>query len=395
MSGVIEPSSESPRDRCSYPGCTRPLPDPATGRPTRYCGEPDEPGGQVHNRATAFKARRAQQGGGVLTEYESGVAAPVSMARATLDQRLAELPTRFADLCHYLDGVVAVIRDAGDIEAAGAEVEDAHRDALTKITEAEGRAVAAERAARAAGERADAAERDREEADLLAEDASTEAARIQAQARADIATVRTEADAAIGRSEQALAQAVAEHEAQLAERDADVERARQEASAAQVESSAAVAAQRAADAAAERERETVAQLRRELDEARREFDEARQHLQGELDSARGDAQRAAAETASVRVELATAQAGVQAAVRAAEVDRAAVVSLTGDLERQRAESQAEREALRQSHAEQLAQAHRSADERVSALNEALSVYRAQLAPPKAPRSPRKGTSASG
>ena len=107
MGGINESLSESPRDHCSYPGCMRPrLPDPATGRPTRYCGQADEDGGQVHNRATAFKARRAQQGGGVLTDDEPGVAAPVSMARATLDQRLAELPTRFTDLRQYLDGVV-------------------------------------------------------------------------------------------------------------------------------------------------------------------------------------------------------------------------------------------------------------------------------------------------
>jgi hypothetical protein len=53
---------------------------------------------------------------------------------------LAELPAKVAYLRQYLDDVVSVIRTAGDIEAAGAEVEDTHRDALTKITAAERRA---------------------------------------------------------------------------------------------------------------------------------------------------------------------------------------------------------------------------------------------------------------
>ncbi|MDZ4270603.1 MAG: hypothetical protein U1D00_33870, partial [Mycobacterium sp.] len=77
------------RDRCSYPGCSRPRrPDPATGRPSRYCEQADDVGGPIHNRATAFKARRAHQQGGVTVQDEAGTAAPVSMARATLDQRL-------------------------------------------------------------------------------------------------------------------------------------------------------------------------------------------------------------------------------------------------------------------------------------------------------------------
>ena len=48
---------------CTYPGCTRPRrPDPATGRPSRYCERADEGGGPIHNRGTAWKARRAHTG---------------------------------------------------------------------------------------------------------------------------------------------------------------------------------------------------------------------------------------------------------------------------------------------------------------------------------------------
>ena len=121
---------------CTYPGCTRPRrPDPATGRPSRYCERADEGGGPIHNRGTAWKARRAHTGD--APPREDGLTAPVSMARATLEQRLSELPGRFEDLRQYLDGVVLDLRAAGDVEAAGSEVEDAHREALTKVTEAE------------------------------------------------------------------------------------------------------------------------------------------------------------------------------------------------------------------------------------------------------------------
>ena len=51
----------------------------------------------MHNRANAWRARRAQRGG-VATQEDSGLAAPVSMARATLEQRLTELPQKVADL---------------------------------------------------------------------------------------------------------------------------------------------------------------------------------------------------------------------------------------------------------------------------------------------------------
>ncbi|GAB4982235.1 hypothetical protein MAHJHV59_34900 [Mycobacterium avium subsp. hominissuis] len=125
----------------------------------------------------------------------------------------------------------------------------------------------------------------------------------------------------------------------------------------------------------------------------------RQQLQSEVEAARESTQRAIAETAAVRVELATTQAEAEAARRAAEVDRAAVATLTRDLDRHREDARAEREALRQLHAEQLAQAQRNADDRVQALTEALTVakaaaetYRGQLQPATTKRSaPRKGT----
>ncbi len=193
MSETAPTDDSAPRDRCNYPGCTRTSrPDPATGRPSRYCEQPDSSGGPVHNRANAWRARRAQRGS-VATQEDAGLASGVSLARATLEQRLDELPEKVADLRVYLDDLVVQLRAAGDVEAAGAEVEDAHRDALAKVTEAERRSAAAERAARQANEREQTAEREREEADALAEDAIAETARVREELQAEIAQVRAEA----------------------------------------------------------------------------------------------------------------------------------------------------------------------------------------------------------
>src|SRR4051812_19323394 len=204
------------KDRCQYPGCNRSSrPDPATGRPSLYCEQSDPDGGPVHNRANAWRARRTQRAGALLQEH--AVAAPVSLARATLEQQLAELPTKVGELREFLDDVVAGVRAAGDVEAAGAEVEDVHREALTKVTEADRRAAAAERAARLAEERATIAEREREEADSLAEEAMAETGRVREELQAEIGQVRADADVAVARAREELAAAEAEHRGRLAE----------------------------------------------------------------------------------------------------------------------------------------------------------------------------------
>jgi hypothetical protein len=87
---------------CHYPGCTRPSrPDPATGRPSLYCEESDPSGGPVHNRANAWRRRRAEKAGNPLEGH--GVSAPVSLARAALEQRVAEVPGKLAELRDFLD----------------------------------------------------------------------------------------------------------------------------------------------------------------------------------------------------------------------------------------------------------------------------------------------------
>jgi len=75
------------------------------------------------------------------------------------------------------------------------------------------------------------------------------------------------------------------------------------------------------------------------------------------------------------------KAQAAAAERTSEADRESLTSLRSELERQRADARSEREFLRTTHAEQLAQSQRNADERVKALTEALTAARevAQLA----------------
>ena len=58
--------------------------------------------------------------------------------------------------------------------------------------------------------------------------------------------------------------------------------------------------------------------------------------------------------------------------RAAETERATVSTLTAELERVRTEQRSERERLETTHAQQLALVQRNADERVQALNDALT-----------------------
>ncbi|HEX7321546.1 MAG TPA: hypothetical protein VF299_01225 [Mycobacterium sp.] len=254
---------------CRFPGCDRPSrPDPGTGRPSLYCEQPGPDGGPVHNRATAWRARRAadQQAtptspGGPAGEQSPVGVAPVSMARVSLEQRVAQLPTKIDDLQAFLAGVVADLRAAGDVEAAGAEVADAHRDALAKITAAEQQVADAERARRGADRRADDADTLRAEADAAAEDATAQTARVREELGAQLAQARADAEHAATEARQQLAAAVTE-----------TEHARAEAATARGELTA-LQAQAAAD------KHALAALRDDLDQVRADARAQRDALQ--------------------------------------------------------------------------------------------------------------------
>ena len=157
---------QSDVDRCHYPGCRRPSrPDSANGRPSLYCEQSDPEGGPVHNRANAWRRRHAEKS--TSPGGQEAAAAPVSRGRAPLEERVAELPDKFAELGAFLDKLAADMRTAEIVEDAGPTVGDAHGEALDNVTEAD-RQAAAERARRLAEERSATALRKRGKADAAA-----------------------------------------------------------------------------------------------------------------------------------------------------------------------------------------------------------------------------------
>ena len=357
---------------CHFPGCTRPSrPDPATGRPAKYCEQVVD--GVLHNRANAWHRRRGERATAVGGAESAASSAPVSMARATLEQRLADLPEALSRFTEYLSGVVAEVRTAGDMEAAGAEVEDAHREALAKVADADRRASAADRARRDAEARSAAAETERAEADAAAEDAIAETARLRAEFEEQLVGVRAEADAAVEAAEHRAAAAEAQVRQDAAERDEQVQAARDETMGARSAAAAAEAGREAAQEAAARERDTAATLRNQIEQ-----------LRGEVDAARVDATAA-------RSAAAAAEAARDAAQEATERERAAAAEARRQLEQAHAEARSDREALRSEHAEQLRQLRQAGDDRAAALNAALDVAQPpprRTAPNSPPRRPR-------
>lgn len=376
---------------CRYPGCTRPSrPDPHTGRPSLYCELSDEGGGPIHNRAAAWRARRSSTTA-VVTDQSA--ATPVSLARATLEQQLAEFPSKLGEFRDFVDGVVSTMRTAGDVEAAGAEVEDAHREALTRVTEAERRASAAERAARLAEELAGTAQRDRREAEAVTEEALAETTRVRDGLTAELARVRDETQAAIGLAHDELISTQAGHATELAERDAVVAGARADAETAKREAAAAAAGKEAADKALARELEATAQLSAQLEAIRNQAAADRQQMQAKFDAAETARQHAHDELAAVRLELAASQAVADAARQAAQRDREAAQMAQAELETLRAEMRSERVALHTIHNEQIAQIQHHADQRVEALSQALQALQGPRPPASTPQD-RPGTRAS-
>jgi hypothetical protein len=69
---------------------------------------------------------------------EATVAAPVTMARATLEMQMAELPDRLDELQVLMAGIAETVQTYGDSEAAAAEVDQAHAEALATVAEADG-----------------------------------------------------------------------------------------------------------------------------------------------------------------------------------------------------------------------------------------------------------------
>ncbi len=94
------------------------------------------------------------------------MAAAAPLAGTSLEERVAQLPEKLGELGDLLDKLAVDVRTAGDVQAAGAEDDDVHREAPPKVTEVD-RGAAAHRAQRLAEERA---QRKREVTDAAAKE---------------------------------------------------------------------------------------------------------------------------------------------------------------------------------------------------------------------------------
>ncbi|WP_078293598.1 hypothetical protein [Mycobacterium sp. D16R24] len=351
MSEIATPADVT---TCHFPGCTEPSrPDPATGRKAKYCEQTID--GVLHNRANAWHHRRKQEPAAAPAPEEL-VAAPVSMARATLEERLNRLPGLFGEVREYMDSVLEELRAASDLEAAGAEVEDVRREALAQTTAAEQRASAAERARREAEALANEAAAQREEADSAAEELVAELTRRQTEFDEQMAQLRTDFAAQL---DQAAQRAQTAEEARA--------RAERDRAATQDELIAERAALAAAEANIERERANGARLAEDLAELRRELESA--HLK----------------TAAAEGIAAAAREAQQVADAAAAEHRELARQAQSATEAVRAEMRADMDSLRAETAERLRRERENADERVAAalatteaLKATVAAYKTQL-----------------
>ena len=151
---------------CRYPDCPRPrkLSDATPGRPSLYCEQAD-PGGPIHNAANAWKERRRRATGARQSDGTDDAGRPVSMAKLTLEDQLAQLPGQIDGLVIALQEIRDNVTVTRDREAITAEVDQVHADALAKTAEADRLRGLAERRARQA-------EQDKHVADAAAAAAS-------------------------------------------------------------------------------------------------------------------------------------------------------------------------------------------------------------------------------
>ena len=181
---------------CRFPGCNAPAVTAAggaPGRPPEYCSNPD------HNRAAAWRARRAERASAEGRPLPDDLDRPVSMARARAGELVDQVATQAGQLAAALTAVVEELRTLGDPDAAAVQIEAVTTEADQRVAEATARAARAERDQRAAELR-------RAEADAAAEEATDQAAQLSVQ----LQEIQDEHRAATKRWEQQSAQQQAE-----------------------------------------------------------------------------------------------------------------------------------------------------------------------------------------
>ena len=301
---------------CAFPNCTNePEPkDPTkTGPAPRYCVLPE------HNSVSAFRAKRAAKAGGASAA--SGAAEPeisstpvtdamsaASKLRGQLEQKIDELLT---DLPRYLQEM----RDAGDPEAAGFQIDAITGDANSKVAQANKNA-ADEKALRlAAVKRADIAE----EAKDLAEEAAGKAIDLL-----DAKTLAYDTELAELRAKEKQRQG--EHDALVAELTS-AEETRAAEHTGLLEKLATAEGQRTAE-----HTELLEKLRAEHDEKVRQLQaDAEARIAKAEAEANGRADKAVAEKETAQGQVAAAEKIARDAVATAEASKTALTSLADSL----------------------------------------------------------------
>ncbi|WP_104131608.1 hypothetical protein [Cryobacterium sp. M91] len=143
---------------CGFPGCDEPVDaTPGVGRPAGYCTNP------AHNRAAAWRARRAESGRVERTVEDDKL--PVDAARQRASVLRAQVAGMVEHLQQQLVSLVDEIRTVADPDAAEAQIEAVTSDAAEQVASAAARANRAETATRKA-------ETERAEADAAAEESA-------------------------------------------------------------------------------------------------------------------------------------------------------------------------------------------------------------------------------
>jgi len=145
---------------CRFPGCAEPVDAaPAVGRPPGYCTDP------AHNRAAAWRARRAEVGQGQSPADDDSLPVDAARQRASmLNAQVAGMVELFQEQLALLVGELHTIADP---DAAEAQIEAVKADAAEQVASAAARANRAETAMREA-------EADRAEADAAATDSAVQ-----------------------------------------------------------------------------------------------------------------------------------------------------------------------------------------------------------------------------
>ncbi|MFK0250168.1 hypothetical protein ACIQUM_36165 [Amycolatopsis azurea] len=170
---------------CAWPHqCDRePRRVPKTGRPGRYCEQPDPATGVPHNKDTAFAERAKLADGGTTRQHLSTVAGTSGRdrprKRLDLDEKIAAVPDAIgafqAQLGQVAADLIHAVREAGSLEAQKAYERDFEKEMRDVVHEHDEARRAAEESEKAMAERYDQLDGEHREAVEIAKEANARA----------------------------------------------------------------------------------------------------------------------------------------------------------------------------------------------------------------------------